>query len=45
MEKIFLDTGGIVAVLNKSDQFHKQAWLAFEALKAAKGGITKTDYF
>jgi predicted nucleic acid-binding protein len=30
MEKIFFDTGGIVAVLNKSDQFHKQAWLAFE---------------
>jgi predicted nucleic acid-binding protein len=39
MEKIFFDTGGIVAVLNKSDQFHKQAHLILEELKATKGGV------
>jgi predicted nucleic acid-binding protein len=46
MEKIFFDTGGIVAVLNKSDQFHKQAHLILEELKATKGGVIliTTDY-
>jgi len=31
--------------LIKATNFISKQWLAFEALKAAKGGITKTDYF
>ncbi len=46
MEKIFFDTGGIVAYLNKSDQFHEHALSAFEKLKLIKGGasLVTTDY-
>lgn len=39
MEKIFFDTSGIVAYLNKDDERHQEAKSALETLKSIKGGL------
>jgi hypothetical protein len=40
-----LTQAALLLFSTKATNFTSKQWLAFEALKAAKGGITKTDYF
>lgn len=41
---VFLDTVGILALLNRQDQWHGHATLAFQALTARKARLASTPY-
>ncbi len=43
-DRVFLDTVGLVAVLNKDDQYHLEATEVFASLGREQRGVVTTDF-